>query len=92
MLLDRACWFAFLAMVMMTILPVIARADSPSDVPAQSDQADTAGHPQGEPRGRALTGKERLSDKASDDQRVDNCKVPPQERGPRPRPDSCDHR
>ena len=37
------------------------------------------------------TGKERLSDKASDEQRVDNCKVPPDRRGPRPRPDSCGH-
>ena len=31
--------------------------------------------------------KERLSDKASDEQRVDNCKVPIDKRGPKPRPD-----
>jgi hypothetical protein len=31
--------------------------------------------------------KERLSDKASDNQRVDNCQVPPERRGPVPRPD-----
>lgn len=30
--------------------------------------------------------KERLSDKASDAQRVDNCRVPPERRGPVPRP------
>jgi hypothetical protein len=30
--------------------------------------------------------KERLSDKASDEQRVDNCNVPPERRGPKPRP------
>jgi hypothetical protein len=35
----------------------------------------------------ARTVKERLSSKASDDQRVDNCKVPPELRGPKPRPD-----
>jgi hypothetical protein len=35
------------------------------------------------------TGKERLGGKASDEQRVDNCKVPPDLRGPRPRPDQC---
>jgi hypothetical protein len=35
------------------------------------------------------TGKERLSSKASDDQRVDNCKVPLELRGSRPRPDEC---
>ncbi|MFL5265095.1 MAG: hypothetical protein ACJ8AH_00645 [Stellaceae bacterium] len=31
--------------------------------------------------------KERLSDKASDTQRVDNCHVPPERRGTLPRPD-----
>lgn len=31
--------------------------------------------------------KERLSDKASDEQRVDNCRVPPDRRGAIPRPD-----
>jgi len=31
--------------------------------------------------------KERLSDKASDEQRVNNCRVPPEKRGTKPRPD-----
>ena len=35
------------------------------------------------------TGKERLGGKASDEQRVDNCKVPPVLRGPKPRPEQC---
>jgi hypothetical protein len=35
----------------------------------------------------AQTLKERLSDKASDAQRVDNCHVPPDRRGVLPRPD-----
>ena len=35
-----------------------------------------------------MTGKERLSDKASDEQRVDDCKVPP-ERRTRHRPTAC---
>jgi hypothetical protein len=34
--------------------------------------------------------KERLSDKASDEQRVNNCKVPLVRRGPAPRPDGCE--
>ena len=38
---------------------------------------------------RSRTGKERLGGKASDEQRVDNCKVPPQQHGPKPRPDEC---
>lgn len=33
--------------------------------------------------------KERLSDKASDEQRVDNCNVPPDKRGSKKRPDTC---
>ena len=32
------------------------------------------------------TAKERLGRKASDEQRVDNCKVPLDRRGPKPRP------
>jgi hypothetical protein len=38
--------------------------------------------------GGAKTGKERLSDKASDEQRVDDCKVPLARRT-RPRPANC---
>lgn len=38
------------------------------------------------PSGR--TGKERLTDKASDEQRVNDCKVPPAGRT-RPRPTEC---
>jgi hypothetical protein len=36
------------------------------------------------------TGKERLGGKASDEQRLDNCKVPLDLRGPTPRPDACE--
>ena len=36
-----------------------------------------------------VTGKERLGEKWTDEQRVDNCKVPPDRRGSRPRPDTC---
>ena len=41
--------------------------------------------------GAPLTLKERLGAKWKDEQRVDNCKVPPEKRGSKPRPDSCDH-
>jgi hypothetical protein len=37
------------------------------------------------------TGKERLGDKASDNQRIDDCKVPPEKRGPIQRPTDCAH-
>jgi hypothetical protein len=36
------------------------------------------------------TSKERLSDKASDDQRLDNCGVPAERRGPVARPNCAD--
>ncbi|HEX3501010.1 MAG TPA: hypothetical protein VHT04_16950 [Stellaceae bacterium] len=39
--------------------------------------------------GEVETLKERLSDKASDEQRVDNCKVPLDRRGAKPRPEGC---
>ncbi|MBV8753961.1 MAG: hypothetical protein JO328_13960 [Hyphomicrobiales bacterium] len=35
------------------------------------------------------TGKERLGNKWSDEQGVDNCKVPPEKRGTKARPDTC---
>ena len=53
--------------------------------------APTAGAAEGEAKQseRTRTGKERLGGKASDEQRVDNCKVPLDLRGPKPRPDDC---
>ncbi|HEY0525958.1 MAG TPA: hypothetical protein VGD08_21380 [Stellaceae bacterium] len=41
------------------------------------------------PRKPGDTLKSRLSDKASDEQRVDDCKVPPERRGPKKRPTEC---
>lgn len=35
------------------------------------------------------TAKERLGKKSADKQRVNNCKVPIEKRGPKPRPDQC---
>jgi hypothetical protein len=40
---------------------------------------------------KVLTGKERLGNKWMDEQRVDNCKVPVDKRGTKPRPDTCTH-
>ena len=36
-----------------------------------------------------LTGKERLGRKWTDEQRIDNCNVPVDKRGTKPRPDDC---
>jgi hypothetical protein len=35
------------------------------------------------------TGKERLGRKWTDEQRIDNCNVPVDKRGTKPRPDGC---
>jgi hypothetical protein len=53
-----------------------------------------AGDPSGSPAPAASgkppdTLKSRLSDKASDEQRVDDCNVPPERRGPKKRPTEC---
>ena len=37
----------------------------------------------------ALTGKERLGPKWTDEQRLDNCKVPIAKQGTKPRPSAC---
>ena len=39
----------------------------------------------------SLTGKERLGKKWMDEQRIDNCNVPADKRGSRPRPSTCAH-
>ena len=38
---------------------------------------------------KVLTGKERLGPKWTDEQRIDNCNVPVEKRGTRPRPSAC---
>jgi hypothetical protein len=39
----------------------------------------------------SLTGKERLGRKWMDEQRIDNCNVPINKRGSKPRPSTCPH-
>jgi hypothetical protein len=39
----------------------------------------------------SLTGKERLGQKWMDEQRIDNCNVPTDKRGARPRSSACPH-
>ena len=43
------------------------------------------------PATRTLTGKERLGPKWTDEQRIDNCNVPIDKRGSRPRSSACPH-
>ena len=73
--------------VLTALLPAQAQEPKPqapaSAPPAQAQPPAPAGAP------RALTGKEHLSEKWTDEQRIDNCKVPPEKRGAKPRPDAC---
>jgi len=54
-------------------------------MPASSQQGkrDRADAP------KVLTGKERLGPKWTDEQRIDNCNVPEEKRGSKPRPSAC---
>jgi hypothetical protein len=77
------------------LAPIVIALSSP--VPAQ-EQPPTAGDRAAAPGAETsssssppevLTGKERLGEKWKDEQRMDNCNVSPDKRGPKPRPDTC---
>ena len=69
------------------ILAAPLEADEPAPTAAPSAQS-----PSGQTSVPVKTGKERLSSKAADEQRVDNCKVPPELRGATARPDTCERK
>jgi hypothetical protein len=52
---------------------------------------DSVSQPTPSPAGPTLTGKERLGRKWTDEQRIDNCNVPIDKRGTKPRPGACPH-
>jgi hypothetical protein len=81
--LARALGFGLL--IAMAGASVAAAQDRP---PAAASQASRPSTPSPTPS-RTLTGKERLGEKWTDEQRIDNCKVPVDKRGTKPRPDSC---
>lgn len=54
-----------------------------------SSQEAKQGQPPAPDAPRTLTGKERLGPKWTDEQQIDNCKVPLDKRGTRPRPSAC---
>jgi hypothetical protein len=73
-------------LVMATVQPVLAQDRPPAT------QAATAATPPDAPSPlppKVLTGKERLGPKWTDEQRTDNCRVPIDKRGAKPRPDTC---
>jgi len=71
--------------LLLTIyLALPAYAQDTSHGPAASDAAI---QPSNSPV--KLTGKERLGRKWMDEQRIDNCNVPTDKRGTKPRPSTC---
>jgi hypothetical protein len=78
------------SMMLLTLARIAAMA-----LMMQTGLASTSAGPRQESTERQFrteptrTGKERLGGKASDRQRVDNCKVPLDQRGSTPRPDDC---
>nr|QIG99246.1 hypothetical protein G6P99_14565 [Bradyrhizobium sp. 6(2017)] len=66
----------------LVVLGLIAPMSAQTRAPARSAEAVQQ---------RTLTGKERLGRKWTDEQRIDNCNVPPDKRGMKPRPSACPH-
>jgi len=62
-------------------------------LPAGAQNVPPPGAPAPDPAVQqgTLTGKERLGPKWMDEQRIDNCKVPIDKRGTRPRSSDCPH-
>jgi hypothetical protein len=76
--------------VMGSILGAFAAAPLAADEPAPTMVPATVQSPAEQAPTPVKAGKERLSSKASDDQRVDNCKVPQELRGTTVRSDTCE--
>jgi hypothetical protein len=61
-------------------------------VQAREEKREAVGSASAEVHRPALTGKERLGPKWTDEQRIDNCHVPIDKRGQKPRPSACANR
>jgi hypothetical protein len=66
-------------LAILVALPATAQDNSRRSEPVPDFKAST----------ETLTGKERLGRKWMDEQRIDNCNVPLDKRGSRPRPSVC---
>jgi hypothetical protein len=75
-----------LVLVIQVIIVIAPPAFAQNQVPAGNDRGTAAAAAPVKPA-EPLTAKERLSEKWTDEQRVDNCKVPIDKRGPKPRPE-----
>ena len=77
---------------LVLLLALIPMPSASGEEPQRAgDKAAVRQETPASPAKPGLTGKERLSRKWTDEQRIDNCNVPPDKRGTKPRPD-CDAR
>jgi len=65
----------------------LALPASVQEMPREPPVSSAASLPSSSPT--SLTGKERLGRKWMDEQRIDNCNVPIDKRGTKPRPSTC---
>ena len=82
-------FFANQILAMTLIAAELAPIDVGAEMSGQTISGQTVGTITPSNGAEGLTGKERLSEKWKDEQRIDNCKVPLDKRGTRTRPDSC---
>ena len=80
----------WIGIVTASILGAFTTAPLAADEPAPTMAPAAVQLPTEQSPAPVKTGKERLSSKASDEQRVDNCKVPQELRGTAVRSDTCE--
>ena len=79
------------ALAMTLTAAALAPVDVNAQIIGQPNSGQAVGTVPPSNGAAGLTGKERLSEKWKDEQRIDNCKVPIDKRGAMARPDSCEH-
>jgi hypothetical protein len=84
-MLRSSAIFATALTGVFTLIAASVGAEEPTPIVAPATPTSSVQVP-----APVKTGKERLSSKASDDQRVDNCKVPQDLRGATVRSDTCE--
>ena len=80
----RPLYRGFVAVLLIGVAPAASAQNSQPDQVKPSAATLPAS-------ATSLTGKERLGRKWMDEQRIDNCNVPLDKRGTRPRPGTCPH-
>ena len=81
----KASFVAFLIVCAFSLESAEAQSPRPAQTEERRQMREAA-----DKQAPSRTGKERLGEKWRDEQRVDNCRVPLEQRGVKPRPDCVD--